>query len=336
MSAIVFDLFVLGALVYAAVLGSTVGTYRAAAAALAIYVAFALAVLLHEPIAGFLTPLLVDNVAPFLPESVSLPSWTIFLVFAALFWGTFLAFWINVYPEITKGWPETAALPQADRFGGAVAGWFAGILLVGGVMVTVSMLPFGFLRFPSRNMLLDVGRTVLRGVAPFTRELHDGRSLVLYGEPSSRESVTEARLTSEPWHDSNGDGKFDDSDVYYDADGSGSFTKDLYYLDVDTNLHRRVGLVEKYVVGRWDLQLTSSDRERGEKPQAAAKPPVKDPRNPADRSLPPPPPEETVVVPPLTVPNIPSLPSLPTPSAAGATTPQKPTKPVTAPPTDDF
>jgi hypothetical protein len=111
---------------------------------------------------------------------------------------------------------------------------------------------------------------------------------------------------------------------------------DLYDLDVDTNLHRRVGLVEKYVVGRWDLQLTSSDRERGEKPRAAAKPPVKDPRNPADRSLPPPPPEETVVVPPLTVPNIPSLPSLPTPSAAGATTPQKPTKPVTAPPTDDF
>lgn len=340
MSAIVFDLIVLVALVYLAVLGSTVGTYKAAAAALEIYVAFALAVLLHEPIAGFLTPHLVDNLSFFLPEWLPLPSWTLFLTFAALFWGTFLALWINVHPRVTKGGPETAVLPQADRFGGAVAGWFAGMLLIGGLMVTVSMLPFGFLRFPSRNMLLDVGRTALRGVGVFTREVHDGRSVVLYGEPPSRESVSEARLASESWHDSAADGKVDDSDAYYDVDGNGSFTKDLYYLDLDSDRRRRVGLLEKYVVGRWDLQLVSGDRERGQSPQLAAKPPAKGPQKPAAGQPPPPPPQqtETAQVPPLPVPALPTLPTLPTPPGAPApgAAPAKPTKPAAAPPVDDF
>lgn len=338
MSAILFDLIVLAALVYLAVLGSTVGTYKAAAAALEIYVAFALAVLLHEPIAGFLTPHLVDHLSIFLPEGLSLPSWTLFLTFAGLFWGTFLALWINVHPSIAAGGKPAAELPQADRFGGAVAGWFAGMVLVGGLMVTVSMLPIGFLRFPSRNMLLDVGRTALRGVGAFTRELHDGRSVVLYGEPPSRESVSEARLASESWHDSSADGKPDESDAYFDVDGNGSFTKDLYYLDLDSDRRRRVGLLEKYVVGRWDLQLATGDRERVEKSQLAAKPPVKGPPKPAAVQPPPPPPPqqtETAQVPPLPVPALPTLPALPGAAAPG-TAPEKPAKPAAAPPVDDF
>ena len=322
----VFDVMVLAALLYTAVLGSSFGTSMAACVAIEIYIAFSLAVLLHEPIAGFLTPLLA-NLSAFLPDWVPLPAWTLFFTFAALFWGTLIALWTHVHPLVV-GTQPAAKLHLADRIGGALAGWLAGTLLVGGMLVTVSMLPVGFLKLPSRHMKLDVGQTALRGAGAFTGERHDGRSVVLYGEPPSEMDASQSQLASEWGHDSAGDGEVDDGDPYFDADNNGVFTEALYYLDLDSDGRRRVGLLEKYVVGRWDPMVASGDREVAETPPpevvtAPTPAPKVVKKRDADRPLPPPPGQDTM--------QMPSLRSLPGAAPSGKV--QKPSAP---PPIDDF
>lgn len=348
MPAIVVDLVVLAGLIYLAVLGSTAGFYATVVAGLEIYAALVLAVLLHEPIAGFLTPHLVENLGFFLPEWFSLPAWTLFLCFAGLMWGTFLFLWLVVHPKVAPRDAKPSG-SRIDQAGGAIAGWFAGMLLLGAALVTWSMLPVGFLRVPAAHMFVDVGRTALRAAGVFAGERHEGRSVVVYGEPVSREGVDEARLTSEAWCDWNGDGKPDDTDYFFDSDGNGSFTKDLYYLDLDTDRQRRVGLLEKYTVGRWDHRLTVSNRERTPKGQVAARTPRKPPAAAvppaASAAAPPAPPPDPDAPPPAAAPAAVKLPPLPTAPAATAAAaakpaaeppaPAKPAKPA-VPPVDDF
>ena len=276
MPAIVFDVIVLVGLLYLAWLASAMGLYVTAVASLEVFVSLVVALLLHEPVAGFLTPILVDNLSVLLPESISIPAWTLFLSFAGLMWGTFLFLWVVVHPKVTP--KEIATLPPIDQGGGAVVGWFGGMLFLGALMVTWSMLPLGFMRIPAQHMFLDVGKTALRTAGGFAGERHEGRSLVLYGEPARRESVGSARLASETWYDTDANNTTDDHDPFYDADGNGSFTKDLYYEDVDTNRIRRVGLLEKYTVGRWDNLVLVGNRERAvtqpPKPKPAVPPPA--------------------------------------------------------------
>lgn len=275
MPAILFDLIVLVGLLYLAWLGSAMGLYVTTVAALELFVSLVLALLLYEPLAGFLTPLLADNLGVFLPESISLSAWAVFLSFATLMWGSFLTLWLTVHPKVTP--KEIATLPPIDQGGGAVIGWFGGMLLLGAAMISWSMFPFNFLRIPTQHMFIDVGKTALRTAGVFAGEKHEGRSLVLYGEPASRGSVGSARLASETWYDTDANNTIDDHDPYFDSDGSGSFTKDLYYDDVDTNGLRRVGLLEKYTVSRWDGQVIVANRERPQKGPPKAKPPVPPP-----------------------------------------------------------
>jgi len=275
MPAIVFDVIVLVGLLYLAWLASAMGIYLTAVTSLEVFVSLATAILLHEPLAGFLTPILVDNLAVLLPESIPIPAWTLFLSFAVLMWGTFLFLWVVVHPKVTPG--EMTTLPPIDQAGGAVVGWFGGMLFIGALMVTWSMLPLGFLRIPAQHMFLDVGKTALRTAGGFAGERHEGRSLVLYGEPASRESVGAARLASETWYDTDGNTTADDHDPFYDADGNGTLTKDLYYEDVDANRLRRVGLLEKYTVGRWDNMVLTGNRERSAKQPPKPKPPAPPP-----------------------------------------------------------
>ena len=279
MPAIIFDLGVLIGILYLAWLGSAFGVYSSAVTALELFVSLSLAVLLHEPIAGFLAPILQDNLALFLPESVSIQAWSVFLSFALLMWGTMLAFWLYVHPKIIS--KEIKSIEAIDMAGGAVAAGFAGALFIGAALITWSMCPLlSFLRIPAQHMFLDVGKTALRTAGVFAGERHEGRSLVLYGEPPSRESVGSARLAGETWYDTDANNMPDDHDPYFDADGNGTFTKDLYYEDVDGNRMRRVGLIEKYTVGRWDSQVLVANRDR----------PVKGPAKTAAKPAPPPPP----------------------------------------------
>lgn len=280
MPAILYDLVVLVGLLYLAMLGNTVGAFTAAVAALEMFVAIALAVLLHEPIASFLTPLVDDNLAFMLPDWLPLHAWTLFLVFATLLWGTVFLLWTFVHPRVSG--PAVETRTQLDRAGGAIVGWFGGMLAIGAVMISLSMLPFGLLQFPSRYMMLDVGSTALRAGGAFAGERHEGRSIVLYGEPTSRESETAANLANEAWFDVDGNGQREDSDPYFDSDGNGTFTKELYYLDLDADGRRRVGLLEKYTLGRWDLAVAVGNRERADRVRGSSKPPaVTSPKPPA-------------------------------------------------------
>ncbi len=218
-------------------------------------------------------------------------SWTIFFVFALLMWGTMLTLWLVVHPKIVAA-KEIKTIEAIDMAGGAVAAGFAGALFIGAAMVTWSMCPLlSFLRIPAQHMFLDVGKTALRTAGGFSGERHEGRSLVLYGEPPSRESVGAARLASETWYDTDANNVLDDHDPFFDADANGAFTKDFYYEDVDGNRLRRVGLIEKYTVGRWDSQVLVANRDRPVKgpPKTAAKPAAAPPPQPAAAEPPPPP-----------------------------------------------
>lgn len=337
MPAILFDFLVLVGLIYLAALGSTVGMYAAAIAALEMFIALAVAVLFHEPIAAFITPFVDDNLAFMLPDWLPLHAWILFLVFATLLWGTAAVLWFRVHPRLTG--PAVENMSRLDQAGGAIVGWFGGMLTIGAALITLSMLPIGLLQLPTRHMMLDVGSTALRAAGAFAGEHHEGRSVVLYGEPPSRESVGAARLANEAWLDVDGNRQRDDTDPYFDSDGNGTFTKELYYLDVDGDRQRRVGLLEKYAVGRWDLAVSVGSRERTERAKvvvkqptdAATKPPAAQPSEQPTPAAQKPPGERTQPgkepIPPTGV---------KPPATTGTTTGTKAAPPVEPPSIDEF
>lgn len=271
-----FDLLVVAGIVACAVWGWRVGLQAASVAALEVLACLSVAVMLHETVAGFLHA----GLAAVLGDWAS-QAWSTLLSFAVLAWGPFALLRVKLHGGARDEDPENDIDPLGDRLAGAVAGGFGGTVLVGGVLVTLSMTPFlAWLKPSGDRMLLDVGKTALRAAGQFATERREGRSLPLWGEPPSRASVAAARLTSEPWFDADDDGAFGEADRFRDVDGNGTFTKDLYFDDVDGDGFRRVGLVDKYVAGRWDARLISNDRPRPE-PKKPDTPPAKPARPPA-------------------------------------------------------
>jgi len=320
-----FDLLVVAAILGAAYWGWLVGVEVASVAALELLACLGVAVMLHEAVAGFLragfTFVLGDWVGS---------AWSVLLAFAGLAWGSFALIRLLIHERKTsaddRAAHEHAEIdPLADRAAGAVAGGIGGAVLAGGALVTLSMVPFlAGLKPSGDRMLLDVGKLVLRAAGQFAGERHEGRSLPLWGEPPSRMSEPTARLASEPWFDADEDGSCGDADRFRDVDGSGIFTKDLYFTDVDGDGVRRVGLVDKYVAGRWDALVRSDDRKRPE---------LEKPPKPAAKPAPKPSPKKPAVVPPPKPPDPrPAEPKTPDvkPDAA---TPADP-KPAVAPPAE--
>lgn len=265
------DLLVVAAILGCASWGWLVGLEAASVAALELLACLSVAVMLHEPLAGCLhwvfTIVLGDWIGG---------GWSILLAFTLLAWGSFALVRTQLHRRAAAGDDMIAEIdPLTDRLTGVVAGGLGGAVLAGGVLVTLSMIPFlAGLKPSGDRMLLDVGKLVLRAAGQFAGERHEGRSLPLWGEPPSRISVPTAGLTSEPWFDADDDGAYTDADRFRDVDGNGTFTKDLYFTDVDADGMRRVGLVDKYVVGRWDGSLRSDDRPRPAPAKPASAPPA--------------------------------------------------------------
>ena len=277
-----FDLLIVAGILVLAYRGWLAGLETAGVAALELLACLAVAVMLHEVVAGWLHA----GFAYALGDVVG-QAWSILLAFGLLAWGSFAlirAVW-HQRPAEEADEPVTDIDPLADRIGGALAGGVGGVVFIGGVLVTLSMVPFlaGFKPSGDR-MLLDVGKTVLRAGGQFATEHHEGRALPLWGEPASRATNLAAKLTSEPWFDADDDRTFTAPDRFRDVDGNGTFTKDLYYEDVDGDSLRRIGLIDKYVAGRWDGGLISNDRPRPEpkKPE----PPRPAPKKPAPAGRP--------------------------------------------------
>ncbi|MGI9178363.1 MAG: hypothetical protein ACR2IT_10985 [Pirellulales bacterium] len=273
-----YNILVIAAILGCAWLGFQRGFRVAVTAALEWIACLMLGIVLHETIADYLHTALQFVVGDIVPQR-----WILLLVFASLSWGGCAVLRRFLHrDEDESDDEEEGGESLADRIGGAVAGGLGGIAVAGGAMVTLSMLPLlsGWKPIGSQ-MLFDPGSMVLRAAAPLVGDWHEGRSLVIYGEPVSRASKRSAGLASEPWLDMDADARPSESDRYSDADESGSFTKDLYYTDVDGDGVRRVGMIDKYAAGCWDSNLNRDDRPRPvEKKPAQPKPPASKPEPP--------------------------------------------------------
>lgn len=289
MPGFIVDLAVLGTVLYVGWLGSDRGIFEMAAFGLQLLLAVILGLLLLEPVADMLSNGLESGLGPFLSDSTGLEAWSLFLSFALLCWVPFLILLINVHPRFAGG-GEMKSIPTIEKIGGALVGGIDGLVIVGVILITLSLLPFfDGLKVNGNHVYFDVGRIVLRAVSGFAGEWHEGRSLAMLGEPASRESIPEARLSSEPRYDLNEDSESSEAVRFYDVDENGSFTKDLYYIDVDGSSSRRIGMIEKYVVGRWDGNVVIMDRDRPQPVSQQAPPPNQLPKAPPGPLQPPPP-----------------------------------------------
>jgi hypothetical protein len=286
-----YNLLVLASILGCAWLGFQRGFGAAVTAALEWLACLMVAIVLHETVADHLHAGLRFVVGDVVPQR-----WIIPLVFASLSWGGMaLLRWLLHRDDDEIEDDEEGEEALADRLGGAVAGGIGGIALAGGALVTVSMIPLlsGWKPIGSQ-MMFDPGSFVLRAAAPLAGDMHEGRSLVIHGEPASRASRRSAGLASEPWLDMDADARGSESDRYSDVDESGTFTKDLYYTDVDGDGVRRVGMIDKYAAGCWDSNLNRDDRPRPvekkpeppkpatPKPEAPKPEPASEPKTPSE------------------------------------------------------
>lgn len=268
MPAFIIDLTVIGTVCYLAWLGSDRGIFEMAALGLQLLVSVILGILLLEPVASMIGDGLLLAFGPFLPEGVAYEAWGLFLGFMLLVWLPFMVLFTNLHPRIARDC-DMRSVTMIEKIGGAIVGGLDGILVLGAALITLSILPFfDGLKVNGNSLHFDVGKVVLSAAGGFAGEWHEGRSLVMLGEPPSRESVATARLSSEPRCDLDADGAPSEADRFCDVDENGIFTKDLYYDDIDGDSARRVGMIEKYVVGRWDADLVTMDRDRP-KPERA-------------------------------------------------------------------
>jgi|688.fasta_scaffold81766_3 uncharacterized membrane protein required for colicin V production len=308
MPAIAFDIIVLLGIVYCGFLGLSRGFFTAAVAGAEVLGALILAVLLHEPLAGLLGPLFMDSFGFFMPSDFAVQPWAVFLCFSLVFWLTLGLVWKFANPKFID--TEVLPLPLIDQLGGVLAGAFAGSLFLGAILVNWSMCPLlKAVPVPAGEMWIDVGSMALRTAGRFAGErLSTGWSVPTDGEPPPTDGIEgPVRLSSEAWRDRNASGEWDFEDPYRDSDGNGSWTKDYKYVDLDGDRRRRVGLVEKYVVGCWDAGIRVNDREPGAgggPPKAPPPKPGPQPQQPPPTPTPPPatgqkPPETPPVKPPV-------------------------------------
>jgi uncharacterized membrane protein required for colicin V production len=258
---ILFDLIILAFVLFFAYQGWEKGMWTAGIAALEVLVCVTLAVLLHEPIAGFLHPWLL------IVSSDLSQTWAIFVTFAILAWVPFVLLRVLCHTTDVVNVNFVEIDPLGDRVGGLIAGGIGGALFVGGLLVTASMVPFLAPLKPSGDqMLFDPGKFALQAAGRFVTERpegHEGPPVAIEGGPISSKADRRAILTCEPWVDVNGNGEFsEETDRYRDADGDGSYSKTLYAADVDRTGMRRVGLIDKYVAGCWDEQLRTPVQKR--------------------------------------------------------------------------
>jgi hypothetical protein len=281
-----YDLLVIAIVLFCATLGSQRGLRSSSIAFFELLLCLVPAVLLHEWLADWLIYGITAAFEPFMPQGYDLQPLVVPTTFAALLWGSLAVIRGTLHKDGDGEAAMVTINPLIDGVGGIVVGGCGGAVLAGAALVTISMLPVaGWMKPAGERMFFDVGTLALRAGAGFAPDAHEGRSQVLYGEPVKKKGSLSAAVSSEPWFDSDGDGKPTESDRYSDVDGGGTFTKELYFGDLDNDGMRRIGLVDKYVTGRWDGTL------RSEGPASPAPEPVRPVRAPAVADAPKPTPD---------------------------------------------
>jgi len=144
--------------------------------------------------------------------------------------------------------------PLVDRFGGAAAGAFAGLILGGALLVGWSMceLPAGW-RLNAPAMRWDSGATCLWALVRWLEPDSEKRNLFFQGDGGAKANGAKVILASEPFADADGDWQWDADESYLDYDENGKFTIDQEVHDhphgsVDI---RDAGLAERYWLSAW-------------------------------------------------------------------------------------
>jgi hypothetical protein len=281
-----YDLAVICAVGFAAWQGSQAGALAGGLIGMEMIVSVTVGLLFHELLAGFLGDGLRLALEPFLSPDFPYQGIAVPLAFAALTWGTFAGLRFRFHKGAFAAVDDEGSLKPStvERVAGGLVGGCSGVVIVGAVLLTLSMIPLpAGLRLDPQRMYFDAGGLVLRMAGEFEPDRHEGVSLVVHGEPASRSSDPSAKLVSEPRVAGPDEGSPDEGARFSDVDGNGSFTEDLYFLDLDADQVRRVGLRDKYVVGVWSGALDAHARPRP-KPAGASQdsPAPAPPADPAD------------------------------------------------------
>lgn len=147
-------------------------------------------------------------------------------------------------------------LPILDRVCGALVGAVGGILLASVVRVGFAMTPFSSAARPSpEQMQADVTPRVLRIVARILSSDAEFRRAWLYGSPRPLADGDAGAGTrwSEPFVDTNTNGRFDEGESFLDKDGNGKFTTAFGVAGAGESDGMLVGVMERYWLGNWRL-----------------------------------------------------------------------------------
>lgn len=243
------DLAVAATVVAGLILGTRTGLFRGLAAAMLAVAALILPLTLAGPLADWLVCLEI-------PRRLALGAAHAVLV-AALVWG------VLRLAATTCGRPPQLP-PTPDAIGGGVCGAVAGVIVAGTALVAWSILPVpARLRIDPAAMWLDAGTAALTIFARCAAADADARTVLLEGEPRAAGRAAGDRRASETFVDADGDGRHDDEEEYLDADDNRVFSPRVLFRDVDADGRRRVGLLERYRLGRWDRVTVLPDEADG-------------------------------------------------------------------------
>ena len=128
-------------------------------------------------------------------------------------------------------------------------------MLFRSLLVVVSTLPLpGPYRIDGSSTWNDLGGKMIKAFARFVMPRADARMILLDGEGQSGQPG-DARVSSEPFVDANGnrlfDGEGESAERHLDRDGDGSFSARTVFTDTNGNGVRDIGLLERYRLNGW-------------------------------------------------------------------------------------
>lgn len=261
------DLLVAAVVLAATIKGAQAGLFRSTIAALMAVTAFLVPLGLVNPLARWLTSM--D--AP--PRAAPI------LAFLLLLAATSAGIRRLTSRMVSEG---VMRLPRVvDVGGGGALGAIAGAVIAGNFLVAGSILPIPPpFRANPRGNTLDAGAWMLDMFAHCLEADRRARSILFEGEPPTdgrRAEIADGNpdeaaaaawraapcAASEPFVDTNRNGRHDEKEVFLDTDGNETFSPRLLFDDTNANGRRDIGLLERYRLGHWHLvtQLTDADDE---------------------------------------------------------------------------
>jgi len=248
MGNLLHDLLRLALVGFIAAVGATLGAVPMTTRALQLFVALQAALLWYEPV----SQLLDVPLAGIAGRDAASEPWAIFFAFVTIY-VVVLALLVVLTPRRFTSWATDSQgipveLSQVDRGVAGVASVILGVLLLGTLQIGLSMCPLPADWHGRLTGHYDLGGVCLRGFASLV-----GHPAV-HGEPAPADGVVVDTKASEPWRDLDGDETFTEADVFVDRDNSAGLSLDLPFVDLDGSGGRRVGLLERYAIWRWDLK----------------------------------------------------------------------------------